>query len=167
MVDTVTLQQEEIYAEFKLLVFSVILIYNCTRTSDGPNWPSTLVVFSLINKWIFSRKLGQFVPSLFELQWPEVTYFTFSPAFSPIQNLAVTLDYTSPWWWRWTSYCFPPQVPKSLDWRYVIILCCFMSTQVALFRWQLWLVWCCVKFWNRYWGRILSQFLQQREKTSV
>ena len=37
MVDTVTLQQEEICAEFKLLVFSVILIYNCTRTSDGPN----------------------------------------------------------------------------------------------------------------------------------
>ena len=26
-------------------------------------------------------------------------------------------------------------------------------------RWQLWLVWCCVKLWNKYCGRILSQFL--------
>ena len=34
MVDTVALQQEEIYAEFKLLVFSVIF-YSCARTSDG------------------------------------------------------------------------------------------------------------------------------------
>lgn len=71
----------------------------------------------------------------------------------------MTLDYTSPWWWRWTSYPFPLQVPKSLDWRYVIVLRCFMSTQVALFRWQLWLVWCCVKLWDKYSGRILSQFL--------
>ena len=26
-------------------------------------------------------------------------------------------------------------------------------------RWQLWLVWCCVKLWDKYCGRILSQFL--------
>ena len=153
MVDTVTLQEGQIFAEFQLLVFSVIFC-SCTRTSDGPNWPSTVVIISFF-KWIFSLKLGQFVRTAVT----RGDLFYIFPAFSPIQNLAVTLDYTSPWWWRWTSYRFPLQVLKSLDWRYVIVLYCFMSTQLAIFRWQLWLVWCCVKLWDRYWGPILSQFL--------
>ena len=59
MVDTVTLQEGQIFAEFQLLVFSVIFC-SCTRTSDGPNWPSTVVIISFF-KWIFSLKLGQFV----------------------------------------------------------------------------------------------------------
>lgn len=50
MVDTETLQQEQIFAEFQLLIFSVIF-YSCTRTSDGPNCSSTLVVFSLTNEF--------------------------------------------------------------------------------------------------------------------
>lgn len=116
------------------------------------------MVISLITSEFFPRSSVSLSPVFSNFNDPGDSFYIF-PAFSPIQNLAVTLDYTSPWWWRWTSYPFPLQVPKSLDWRYVIVLCCFMSTQVALFRWQLWLVWCCVKLWDKYSGRILSQFL--------
>lgn len=116
------------------------------------------MVISLITNEFFPRSSVSLSPVFSNFNDPGDSFYIF-PAFSPIQNLAVTLDYTSPWWWRWTSYHFPRQVPKSLDWRYVIVLCCFMSTQVALFRWQLWLVWCCVKLWDKYSGRILSQFL--------
>lgn len=71
MVDSVTLQEGQIFTEFQLLVFSVIF-YSFTL--------------------YFTLKLGQFVQTAVT----RGDLFYIFPAFSPIQNLAVTLDYTSP-----------------------------------------------------------------------